>query len=603
MSIKTHRIRDGAKCKNSTHFRRQRRIRSQWSVRRFRAGSPEGPASVEFTFPTEGGGTSRILIPHRELRHDRALMDLLADRLPIFPSKVGTTDKSRLHFIRDLVSSYNGPFELIPDRTGFIGLDGFATYTEIIYADGRKQPIPQSHPLERLVFTDVRGTREGTKQILKLARRSTYLAFGFGVALACPLPSYLKLHPKRANEETAHLTETGVFNFSGRSSSGKSSVILAAMSLAGSPDRAGTLDVTPRGLAEMASDSNDMLLGLDDTEKAEDGAGVLVSTLKKLVHTVPGGRSKRISRGVDQSRFPLLHWSTFGLCSSPKPISKLAMENGWEMTRGDKVRLFDIPVPSSNKGGIFDLISGTPTERAKRSVKLIAELERGYQNHHGHVISDWARYLMAKDRSKQVLQLVNEFIEYVGGKRDGWETRFAQKFGYIYAAMVMGIKAGLLPWPDSFPLQVVSHCYRKARRSAKTAKERALEATAKLHRLVLNEDRVVDAPSAKGHNTAIKITKRCIAIRYRKNGRRKFGVLDDALLKLLGSPKAKAAFMKFIATAGLVRGGHGHAGTIQERFKNKRDGKLHDSVRVWCVDAKRLLRFLKEKEINLQTVR
>jgi hypothetical protein len=206
---------------------------------------------------------------------------------------------------------------------------------------------------------------------------------------------------------------------------------------------------------------------------------------------------------------------------------------------------------------------------------------------------------MAKDRSKQVLQLVNEFIEYVGGKRDGWETRFAEKFGYIYAAMVMGIKAGLLPWPDSFPLQVVSHCYRKARRSAKTAKERALEATAKLHRLVLNEDRVVDAPSAKGHNTAIKITKRCIAIRYRKNGRRKFGVLDDALLTLLGSPKAKVAFMKVLATAGLLRGGHGHAGTIQERFKNKRDGKLHDSVRVWCVDAKRFSRFLKKKEINL----
>jgi hypothetical protein len=125
---------------------------------------------------------------------------------------------------------------------------------------------------------------------------------------------------------------------------------------------------------------------------------------------------------------------------------------------------------------------------------------------------------------------------------------------------------------------------------------------AKLHRLVLNKDRVVDAPPAKGHNTAIKITNRCVAIRYRKNGRRKYGVLDDALLKLLGSPKAKAAFMKFLATAGLVCGGHGHAGTIQERFKNKRDGKLHSSVRVWCIDAKRLSRFLRKKETNLQTV-
>lgn len=496
MSIKTRHIRDAAKYRNGKHFKNQRCIRSQWSVRRFRAGSLQGAASVEFTFPTEGGGTSRIIIPHRELRHDRTLMDQFSDRLPIFPSKVGTTDKSRLHFIRDLVSSYSGPFELIPDRTGFIGLDGFATYTEIVYADGRRQPIPESHPLERQPFNDVRGIREGTNKILKLARRSTYLAFGFGVALACPLPSYLKLHPKRANEETAHLTETGVFNFSGRSSSGKSSVILAAMSLAGSPGRAGTLDVSTRGLAEMASDSNDMLLGLDDTEKAEDG--VLVSTLKKLVHTVPGGRSKRISRGVDQSRFPLLYWSTFGLCSSPKPITKLAAENGWNMTPGDKVRLFDIPVPSSNKGGIFDLIAGTPTERAKRSVKLIKDLERGYQNHHGHVVSDWALYLMAKDRSKQILKLVNEFVEYVGAKHDGWETRFAQKFGYIYAAMMMGIKAGLLPWPDSFPLQVVTRCYRKARRSAKTAKEQAIEAAAKLHRLVLNEDRVLMRRRPKG---------------------------------------------------------------------------------------------------------
>jgi hypothetical protein len=349
----------------------------------------------------------------------------------------------------------------------------------------------------------------------------------------------------------------------------------------------------------MASDSNDMPLGLDDTEKAEDGAGVLVSTLKKLVHTVPGGRSKRISRGVDQSRFPLLQWSTFGLCSSPKPIAKLALENGWEMTPGDKVRLFDISVPRSNKGGIFDLIDGTPTERAKRSVKLIADLERGYQNHHGHVIADWALYLMAKDRSKQILKLVNEFTEHVGGKHDGWETRFAQKFGYIYAAMVMGIKAGLLPWPDSLPLQVASRCYRRARRSAKTAKEQVIETAAKLHRLLLNEDRVVDAPSGQGHDNAIEITKRCIAIRYRKDGRRTFGVLDDALLKLLGSPKAKAAFTKFLATAGLVRDGHGRAGTVQERFKNERNGELYDSVRVWCSDAKRFSRFLKMKGIDL----
>jgi len=123
------------------------------------------------------------------------------------------------------------------------------------------------------------------------------LAFGIGVALAAALPSYIKLRRNQTGEEHSQLTETAVFNLSGRSSSGKTSLSLAALSLAGSPERAGTLDFSRRGLAETASESNDLLLVLDDTEKAEDGSSVFVKTLKSIVHTVPGGRSKRISRG------------------------------------------------------------------------------------------------------------------------------------------------------------------------------------------------------------------------------------------------------------------------------------------------------------------
>src|SRR5262249_56141833 len=101
--------------------------------------------------------------------------------------------------------------------------------------------------------------------------------------------------------------ETAVFNFSGTSSSGKSSVCLAALSLAGSPARAETLDLSRRGLAEMASDSNDLLMVLDDTEKADEKE--LVNTIKSVVHVLPGGKSRRISRGAD--KYPPLHVSAF----------------------------------------------------------------------------------------------------------------------------------------------------------------------------------------------------------------------------------------------------------------------------------------------------
>jgi len=96
------------------------------------------------------------------------------------------------------------------------------------------------------------------------------------------------------------------------------------------------------------------------------------------------------------------------------------------------------------------------------SIKLIAKLERGYLNHHGHTIPLWVQYLMATDRSKRIPQLVDKFINHVEARGNGWEVRFATKFGLVYAAMRMTTEAGLLPWRPSFALKVASKCYRKS---------------------------------------------------------------------------------------------------------------------------------------------
>ena len=474
----------------------------------------------------------------------------------------------------------------MPDRTGFLDKDAFATYGEIIRSDGARRIIARLNESDAQKLVDVKGDTSGTtERVLKLAVHSTYLAFGLGVALAAPLPTYLKLYRDEDDEVIAFLTETAVFNLSGDSSSGKSSVCLAAISLGGSPERAGTLDFSPRGLAELASDSNDLVLVLDDTEKAEDGPGVLVRALKGVIHTVPGGRSKIISRGADQSRFPQLRWSTFGLSSSPRPIAQIAAENHWEMSPGDKVRLFDISVPGPAKGGIYDRIDGTAAVRAKRSVELIAKLERGYANHHGHIIPQWVLYLMRKDRSKRVVELTDEFIEHVAAGRNGREKRFALKFGLVYAAMVLAVCAGILPWPPDLPLKVTTKCYRKARNAAKTSRERVAEAAGKLHDLITNWNRVVDAITGNRSGKPIKITDDCVAVRYRKEGQTKIGILDDALLKVLGSQRAKAVFTKKLQTAGLVADGHGHAGTVQERIPILRHGKIIRRPRLWVINA------------------
>jgi putative DNA primase/helicase len=434
-----------------------KRIRAKWSARILRQGSLTGPAFIEFTFPTKGGGTSQFRANHSDMRsrHLNTLLDQFSNYLPIFPADVDRTDAAQGQFIQELVAGTSKSIELLPERTGFVDPDTFVTHSEILRADGTRTPVPGNNDARRHTFVDIKGTLQGTMDlVLKLANESTYLAFGIGVALAAPLPSYVSLRRAGDDDLAPLVRETAAFNLSGTSSSGKSSVCLAAMTLAGSPDRAGTLDFSRRGLAEMASDSNDLLLVLDDTEKAEDGPGALVTNLKGLVHVLPGGRSKNIARGAD--KYPPLRWSTFGLSSSPRSIERLARENRWKMTAGDKVRLFNISVPGPGKGGIFDSIDCKPADRAKRSIELISKLERGYSNHCGHVIPAWVIYLMAEDRSGEIIKRVNSFIEHVEARGHGWEVRFAQKFGVIYAAMMMGIDAGLLPWPRGLPREVVT---------------------------------------------------------------------------------------------------------------------------------------------------
>jgi hypothetical protein len=54
-------------------------------------------------------------------------------------------------------------------------------------------------------------------------------------------------------------------------------------------------------------------------------------------------------------------------------------------------------------------------------------------------------------------------------------------------------------------------------------------------------------------------------------------------------------FTKRLAAAGLVPNGHGHAGTVQERLKIERGGKIIDRPRLWVIDAEKFARFVAKR--------
>jgi hypothetical protein len=165
------------------------KVKAKWSARILRQGSLTGPAFIEFTFPTKGGGVSHFRTNHSDLRsrHLNQLLDQFSNYLPIFPSDVAPTDKAQGQFIQALVVKASDSIELLPEQTGFVDRDIFVTNSEILRSDGTRRPVPRPDGVERHTFVDTKGTLEGTTDlVLKLAKKSTYLAFGIGVALAAP---------------------------------------------------------------------------------------------------------------------------------------------------------------------------------------------------------------------------------------------------------------------------------------------------------------------------------------------------------------------------------------------------------------------------------
>ena len=288
-------------------------------------------------------------------------------------------------------------------------LGHFATHSELLRADGSREPLPKSFGKPGIV--DRVGRRSGyEREVLKCAECSSFLVMAVGVGLAAPIPSYFKLHGRRAGAAPI-VSETAVFNLSGASASGKSTAAKVSLSVSSSPERAGTFDFTPRGLSEFAANSNDLVAVIDDVEHAKISEQQLFTNILTVCQKIPGGASKMISA---QSSYANLDWSTFALSSSPASIFEMAKTCGEELTLGQQVRLFDIPVPKPNRGGIFDRLKKNHGSRASQSVNLIGRLESGLIQHHGQLLPRWMKLLMRQDRTEEIERLVRRIYREGG---------------------------------------------------------------------------------------------------------------------------------------------------------------------------------------------
>jgi hypothetical protein len=139
-----------------------------------------------------------------------------------------------------------------------------------------------------------------------------------------------------------------------------------------------------------------------------------------------------------------------------------------ERQHGEAVRLMDVPAAFDGLDHIFDRLpedfdKGNFQDRKKDTFKNIAD---ACEKDHGKAFRKYIRSLIA-DRAElkgYIEAKIAYFVKHVCDEFDGDVARdVAAKIGLIYAAGMLGIRCGLLPWGEAEQLDALTKAYIGAR--------------------------------------------------------------------------------------------------------------------------------------------
>ena len=564
-------------------------MKRSWKVTRL-IDERTGDSCLGFHFPTRLHGWAFEVIDDDLAEQPGKVRARLKKRGAAFEG----TKKNQIAFVKKLLNHMDAKPRILAMKPGFRA-DGFILGKVMLgSARAKYRWNSSSKHLGAEGIGDSRGSRAAwNNDVGKIARKSSYLSCGLLVQIVACIPSYIKWRMKDTAGLKPILSETATFNFEGESGSGKTNIVRAAAGLIGPPHLIAKWDFSRRGFEELAESRHDLALILDDMETHVDDGMTLKTALRHVTQAVPKGHSKHIAEKAAKADLPILSWSNFGLTTSPPKLEEMAQALGWTRTDGERVRLISIPVPSVSKGGIFDRLKGNAAERVDVGKVLTERLERGIAQNFGLIFPLWIELLLAADQSKQLIELVDSFVKRTAGHGDGWDTRYARKFGVLYAVGRLAVKAGILPWPTAWPFKAVARCYRRAVGAMRSEREFSEKVIRMLASRATDPKRFVAV--LRGQRSVIRFDNQTIGIRTKYHGKDVLAIRDKSLARLAGRVAVAKVIIKELETARLLRGGHGQRRTTQLPVQINIVGEIVTKPRFWLIDLQRLLKHVRAK--------
>ena len=528
-------------------------------------------------YPSKRGVIEEVLIKAEHGDNAGQVTKRLKQRGAVFPCMPDDHEG----FVKSLLEEAQDREKLLVYTPGYRGLTCFVLPEGNIGPDKHlyKWGGSPANPAMGDVGRKSGSLQEWIDNVSTLMTHSSILSLSAMMALAAPLMTYVRLH-----EKGNLLMETGTVNFPGPSGSGKTTTQRVAAGMIGHPDLMIDYDFTRRGFEEAMASRNDMIAIIDDTEKfLGEGKAALRTALRHVTQIVPKGRSKTMSNVNRAKGLHPLHWSNFASSSGPKWVSELYVEGGRKMTEGEAVRFFDVPVPPRKAGGVLDQLEGDEISRSRQAKKIIKALERELLKNYGHIFRAWINFLGKADYSDEIIQKTDAFVQLVAPYGDGFEQRFARKFGVFAAAGQIATEAGLLDWPDDWALKAAQICYFRAHTVAFEYK-RLADRLAKAIVAEAKRPGALKDPAAKP-NVIFNFGQKTVGLLTDHKGTEVIALRDETLLAMAGGNAAVLnAFKDLMKVEGLHLGGHGNRSTTQLNVQIKVEGEPVAKPRFYLID-------------------
>jgi putative DNA primase/helicase len=443
------------------------------------------------------GGVRRVSLPLADLDDTKVLVA----RLKNLGAHFSSDDQANKRAVTKLVASKRKAKRInFAPRVGWYdGYNAFVLPNRVIGAARSGVPIRPPRLSSHAAAIGRRGEHaEWVRTVAAHAKFSSRMVFAISAALAAPLLKMAELH------------SFGIL-LHGPGKAGKSSMLLAAASVVGygREQDLPNFRATDAAFGEIPAAFNDSLLPLNELGLLKGSVTEKFHRLRDFTYGFAEGRGTTYSKlaPIGGSNCGS-KWLSISLATGEETSNEIARNAHEIRMGGESVRWIDLAATRNGAADIFDRIpKNVPeAERAQWAQQRCVKIRAGCRRNHGVAIEQFIEQVIENRKTvqKELKLLRKTFMDRVLDDEDSPVVRHLAKcFGHIYAAAVIGVRFGTLPWSMKTVRKCIEKCYRDARRELKTEADLLRQGLGLLHDKIrkLPKANATDLNFAEGFKT------------------------------------------------------------------------------------------------------